>query len=440
MDLLDPPAPPPPTTDRPRHRRAAGRRSAHLARSRRTRRRTRWLRRARRTGLVLALAVAIGLVVWAVLLLTGGDETAEAPADGQVTPAGPVPQQVIAWVRTAEPGGPAIGLTLLAAGEDGSANATFVPSTTLVEIPGVGMDRVGLAHQYGGHALTAATLSNAIGIEIAGSVALDQPALGTLLQRIGGAEVDVPERLVARAADGSGTVAFEPGPQFLNGVRLAAFWAFAERGESELDTFPRQQRALDAMLRAVADADPAAVADALDPHRADLDRTVLSDVIGTAARAAVDGRMTYQLLPVEPLGSADQGLGASFQLLTEEVAALVDAELPGAVPAAGATGPLSLQVLNGVGTPGIGQQVDERLQGMGLRIVRTENARSFDFLETQILIYDETPELLDAARQVQSALGVGTIRVSRQPQSVVDLTVVVGGDFIGRGSSAPAGL
>jgi polyisoprenyl-teichoic acid--peptidoglycan teichoic acid transferase len=90
-----------------------------------------------------------------------------------------------------------------------------------------------------------------------------------------------------------------------------------------------------------------------------------------------------------------------------------------------------VQVLNGVGVPGVGRQVDEAIAGLGLRITLTENARSFDFLDTQIVIYDETPELLAAARQVREAMGVGTILVSRQPQSVVDLTIVVGADFLG---------
>ncbi|MGI9016193.1 MAG: LytR C-terminal domain-containing protein [Euzebya sp.] len=97
-------------------------------------------------------------------------------------------------------------------------------------------------------------------------------------------------------------------------------------------------------------------------------------------------------------------------------------------------------MLNGVGVPGIGQRVDQALQGLDLRIIRTENARSFDFTATQIVIYEETPELLGAARQVQDALGVGTILVSRQPQSVVDMTVVIGGDFIGRGPEVPSGV
>lgn len=97
-----------------------------------------------------------------------------------------------------------------------------------------------------------------------------------------------------------------------------------------------------------------------------------------------------------------------------------------------------VQVLNGVGAPGVGQEVDARLGGESpggddfagsFRIVRTDNADSFDYRLTRIVIYDERPHSHAAAERVHQVLGVGTIQVSRQPQSVVDLAIVVGADF-----------
>jgi hypothetical protein len=89
-----------------------------------------------------------------------------------------------------------------------------------------------------------------------------------------------------------------------------------------------------------------------------------------------------------------------------------------------------VQVLNGVGVPGVGQEVDRLLDRGAFRIVLSDNARSFDFDATQILVYDESERSLAAAQRVQELLGVGTIQVSRQPQSVIDLTIVVGSDFV----------
>ena len=162
----------------------------------------------------------------------------------------------------------------------------------------------------------------------------------------------------------------------------------------------------------------------------DVEADVVLGVLRTLAAAAGDGVLVYSLLPVQPFGTVDADLGVSYQIDDREADALIARQLAGAVPEAGTEGPQLVQVLNGVGRPGIGAEVDARLQGTGVRIVRTDNARSFGFLETQIVIYEETASQLRAAQQVREALGVGSILVSRQPQSVVDLTIVVGRDLL----------
>lgn len=389
----------------------------------------------------MVVVVAVGLLILALRLLDVG--AADAPAAAVDPPAvAPAEQATLLLLREDPATRGAAGISLLATAPDGTATTTFIPSTTLVEIPGVGLDRLGLAQQYGGPGLVLATVENALGIEIDHVASTTQDDLGALLQRIGGAEVDIDQRLVDRAADGTGTVAFESGPQYLNGLRLADYWAFEQRGESELDTFPRQQRALGAMLTALADdVLRESVLTEVPPELAtDADTTFLHTVLGPAAEAAAAQVMVYQLLPVAPFGSADESLGASYQLRAEEVAELVATTFAGSRPEGRGAEALRIQVLNGVGVPGIGQQVDAAIEGLGLRIALTENARSFDFLETQVVVYEESPAALEAARQVQGAMGVGTILVSRQPQSVVDMTVVVGADFVAEAGEAPAGM
>jgi polyisoprenyl-teichoic acid--peptidoglycan teichoic acid transferase len=134
---------------------------------------------------------------------------------------------------------------------------------------------------------------------------------------------------------------------------------------------------------------------------------------------------------VEPFGGAGPDGSASYRLQERGVAALTSGPLAASVPAGGGQEAVRVQVLNGVGVPGIGQEVDRLLKGGPFRIGLTDNARSFDFAETQILIYEESAEAMQAAGQVQQRLGVGRILVSRQPQTVVDVTIVVGADLLG---------
>jgi polyisoprenyl-teichoic acid--peptidoglycan teichoic acid transferase len=353
-------------------------------------------------------------------------------ARGAVTvPDGPG-QDTLLLVRQGEDG-PAAGMTLLAA-EPGQADGVvlFLPVGTLVDIPGVGLDRLGLSHQYGGAALAQATVENLLGVEIDEVAVIDTSGLGSLLGRTGGFTVEVPSRLIVRDDDGTAQVRFEPGEQFLDGRRLAEYWGFVSGSEDELASFSRQQAVLSRLLEVAAD--PGTLEVLAGDGAPQLDTTADGEWVrahlGGLVQARTAGSLRFTLLPVDSFGGDGPDGGATFRPRSAAVTQLVNELLSGSIPADGGGQIIRVQVLNGVGVPGVGQLVDRRLGGGSFRIVLTDNARSFDFADTRILVYDESQRSMDAARRVQDRLGVGTIQVSRQPQSVVDLTVVVGADFL----------
>jgi hypothetical protein len=108
---------------------------------------------------------------------------------------------------------------------------------------------------------------------------------------------------------------------------------------------------------------------------------------------------------------------------------LVDDRLAASRPEDGVAGGRQLQVLNGNGMPGIGVAVAEVLQPAGYRVLLTGNADRFTYEVTRIVVYDEEPDTLAAAREIRDLLGAGQIERSATPQSVVDVTIVVGHDF-----------
>ncbi len=91
---------------------------------------------------------------------------------------------------------------------------------------------------------------------------------------------------------------------------------------------------------------------------------------------------------------------------------------------------IRVQVLNGNGVPGIGQEVADLLVDKGFRVIVSANARRFDYDRSLIIIYDDSPESEAIARKARSLLGGGEIQVSTQDQGIVDLTIVVGKDFL----------
>ena len=402
-----------------------GRRAARRARERRR-------RLHRRVALGLA-GLVVGVAALLATLLLAGQMTdpAVAPYAGADT-AGAPPQQSLLLVQERGGGGSAVTATLLAASADGSGFVLFLPVGTLVDIPGVGLDRLGLALQYGGPELVQSTVENLLGVRVDHVAAVSDAGLAAWLDRVGSLEVDVPGRLVQRLDDGTAQVRFEPGSQPLDGQRLAELWAFRERGEEELDALPRQQRVLDALFTTAgaSEAREALLAGGAPQLQTAAEEAWLGELFATFATARDEERLRFSVLPVEPFGGDGPGGGATYRLRDGETRELVGAHLAGSMPVGGGAEAVRVQVLNGIGVPGVGQMVDRRLERGAFRIVLSDNARSFDFERTQIIIYDEGERSLAAARRVQELLGVGTIQVSRQPQSVVDLTLVVGADFL----------
>jgi hypothetical protein len=335
----------------------------------------------------------------------------------------------------AEEGRAPSSLTVVAGpAEDGRATVLFIPTGTLVEIPGFGTERVGAALGFGGGELVLASIENALGIDVDHHVTVTPELLGDFLGRAGGLSVDVGARLVERSSSGAARVVFDGGTQPLDGARAAEYWTFMSGDEDEFDSLGRQQQiwsALSSALssdetlrdRMLADGAPQLAPDGL----AEEQRMFVADLFADLAAARESGELGFDLLPVKVFGASDGR--QTYRLVDADADALVADRLALSRLEGSDGGRLRVQVLNGVGTPGIGRAIDQRLDGEPVRVVLTDNASDFDHPATRILVYDDNSAVRRAAERVRSRLGVGTIELSRQPQSVVDLTIVVGADF-----------
>jgi polyisoprenyl-teichoic acid--peptidoglycan teichoic acid transferase len=415
------------------------RRSDRHGGGRRTRDRRRRRRQALgRIGLALATVVSVALaVVWAATtfdLSFGGTDGGEAEAAPTATPApgqDPQPAYVFATFDEADPSAGA-DLVMILAHEvaTGEATVVLVASGVVADIPGHGLLPLRQAYTFGAGPLLELSVDNLLGTDLDGAVGLSRQGWSALFSRVGGLTIDVPGQLVQTAPDGTRSVRFQPGEQFLDGPRLAEYLTFRETDETELQRFPRVQRVLEALFDHLA-SDPAHLeavfadgAPMLGTNDPDGLRALFADI----ADARVAGRLQVRTLPVTPVGSGDD---AAYRIVADRAEALVTERLAPSRPTGATATGRRLQILNGNGIPGIGQQVAERLQPAGFRVVLTRNADRFDHQTTRIIVFDDAPEQLAAAQEIRDLLGVGQVEISEVPQAVADITIIVGQDFTG---------
>lgn len=286
-------------------------------------------------------------------------------------------QDVVAWAVSESADEAFVGV--LAAGGGRRPVALLVPGYTVVSIPGYGLATVGDAAALEDPALGTAAMENLLGVRVDAWKATSFEGLSALVDELGGITV---------------------GSDRMSGQDVMEYLGKGGRERR----FIRWRDIVTGLLPSVA-LHPDGLAGVPDG---------IGAVMVPAARKGAD----LVELPVEAIGS---GL---VRPDTEAISSLV-----GRLFVTESRRRVRLVVLNGNGTPGVGERVSRLLGPSGFRLVSTQNAPTFDEERTRIVASD--PEFLNAARQVRRRLGAGRVFLSAHPTGVADVTVVVGQDFGG---------
>jgi LCP family protein required for cell wall assembly len=175
-------------------------------------------------GVLLLLAVACVVLLAYVLLPFGPQRVVVLGSDARADEASRSDTVIVA-----KPGGGALA----------------VPRDTLVEVPGVGQDKLNAAFAYGGPELAVETLEGFLGLSVNGYAVLDFGGVEEIVDAIGGVTVEV-DAPMETSQDG---VAFSipAGTQELDGREALAYARFRGDASADIGRIGRQQRLLGAL-------------------------------------------------------------------------------------------------------------------------------------------------------------------------------------------------
>ncbi|HUR14680.1 MAG TPA: LCP family protein [Mycobacteriales bacterium] len=389
--------------------RPVGRRTARLAEKRRKRQRN------TRIGAVLAgAALLVGAAVF-VAGRAGDDEKKDAVVRTQRT--------VLLQVKGTT--GTAVASALLAhdpAVSEGSV--VLVPPQVIVSVPGFGSQPFGRALATTSVQGSRDALADLMGVTVDGSWVLDTATFAKLVDTVGGIQVDVDVPVMSGR-----TVLLQPGRQRLAGVRALSFGTYLAPAEQEQTRLARLQSVLDGLVGSLPTDVRSLLASLGRGSSPSLAVTVLADVL--AGLKADDGKqqLQYRSLPVIKV---DAGTDETrFRVDAAGTRTLVDELLAASIPAGVRSVGNRVLVLNGVGTPGLGEKVRAKLVPAGFVFVGSRNANAFTYARTQVLVKDATTQGAALGARVAQALGVPTssVKVSDQIGTIADVVVIVGRDF-----------
>jgi hypothetical protein len=382
-------------------------------------RRRRRQRRRRLAGALAALAL-VAAAVTAYALVQRSPEPPSAVQEQRRTQ-----QTLLMQVRAGD--GSALASALLA--HDPAADtaaAVLVPPQVIVDLPGAGSLPFGQALATGDPQGSRNALGDLLGVQVDATWVVDVAAFSALVDQLGGirALVDVP---VVQGAQ----VVVPQGEQTLDGERALALLGFLAEGEQEQARLARVQEVLDGVLNALP-ADVGAVTGTVsglgDGSQVSEPFAVLARLLVGMKQAGDVQQLQYDSLPVIPI---DPGGGVTaFRIDAEAARALVDRVLAQSVPAGARQSGNRVLVLNGVGTPGLGDAVRAKLVAADFVFVASRNAERFGYQSTQVLVPEATPEAQQLGVRVAEALGVEPDVRQADLGTIADAVVLVGADFV----------
>lgn len=417
-----------PPLERAGHRRAPGPRTRARRSLQRARRRQVLLR------LVVGTVVAVGVVVAAGFLRNLGSK--DRKGEGSSGGAAPATQQTWLWIGTlaSDPSGEANWLTLFSWDKDKKKGfIMYVPRSTAVEIPGFGggPEVVSKALALGGEPTLISSLSNLLGVRFDHYLKISDQGMQALFDKFGGVTIDVERKLSRKDPDGRVRVIFAEGRQHLDGTRIAEYLTYIDESGDEIARAVRHALVWSATLEQFREKAPEEFGRVFAESK-DLFVTSAegNQVLGFLTQFVSVGaeKVQFETLPVEA-----QAVQAGLQIYApdaEAIERMVDRYLAGSRPGSGGSRGRRIQILNGNGVPGIGEEVANKLIPKGFKVVLGANANRFDYPITQIVIYSDSKQAEQIAGQIREALGVGEIVISRQKQTIVDVTIVVGRDYL----------
>jgi LytR cell envelope-related transcriptional attenuator/LytR_cpsA_psr family len=277
------------------------------------------------------------------------------------------------------------------ASDDRPASFFTVPSELTMTVPGRG-ETTATQVAAGSPETMRIALSNTFGVWAEHYAVLDLDGLAAVVDRAGGIRVRVPGFYATDAGD------LGPGAARLQGDQVSAL--LTVDGDD-------------------GDARWAAVVQGLLRRTIRIDR---QDLVASSALRGV-GRVLRRA----------EGAGLALFPTVSVAASVVIPSQPAldqqVASVFGASMPVPVIVENGVGTPGLGEDVAALLLPEGFRIAVSRNAEPFGFERTRVVANGQ--DAVGDARRIAEALGVGRVGVSQVPSGLGDITIIVGEDFTG---------
>ncbi len=332
-----------------------------------------------------------------------------------------------------------------------------IPRDTRVQIPGRGWEKAAHAYAYGGIPLLRETIVNYLGLPINYYLLVNYDSFPSIVDLIGGVEIDVERRMVYNDYAGKLFINIPKGPQVLTGKTALHYVRFRHDALGDIGRVKRQQDFIKSVLKkiqtpAMITKIPELAKKTIDLVNSDMTPaqalqlgSYLSDLppenlnfFTLPGKAAYIANLSYWIGDITAASTLLSGSGETPSTVSgdqeplEEVVSgdKGDNDLTPSLDLKAILSEMKtpVAVLNGAGVSGLGKDSATALQKIGVDVNHIGNAKHYDYRTTTIQYPEKgNDDVSGTASALGKIVGVNSRLITRS-SAVPHVTLIVGKD------------
>lgn len=296
-----------------------------------------------------------------------------------------------------------------------------IPRDTRVEIPGRGMDKINHAYAFGGIDLISKTVRSFLDIPLHFYVVADFEGFVSIIDALGGVEVDVEKEMHYVDKAGGVKIDLYPGKQILDGEKALEYIRFRQDKLGDLGRIKRQQKLAIALVNKIMKYNsvlkiPQLLEEVKDCINTNIE---LQDVITLANLFSGVSQEKFKFETIQCTPVYIEGISylePNVEEVRQRINSLLYSQNSG----------IKVEVLNGNGISGVAHRIAKELELQGFEIVNIGNADNFNYEKTKIVVYSKKVNLDNEFKRLFKDF---EIVKDYQTNTDLDLVIILGRDM-----------
>ncbi len=310
-----------------------------------------------------------------------------------------------------------------------------IPINTLMDIPGFGLESTDKAVEFGGMDLLMLTLKKSLAMDVNRYIIFD---IKSIVDKIGGININLDSELTISNFENDEEIILQPGDNKLNGTTAVSYLKYYSGTIKDvpISQTANQKKIFDAILVAVNGENDEDLQKNLNSvsnfYETNLSDEEIFQLFSTFAKLQEESNSVY---PLDVTSVELEGGNIFYVPDISKLSSIFDLQQQGTESTILNKVTSDLQILNGVGTPGIAGQVSNLFKDLKyddgtskFNVLQAKDADNYNYTATQIVVNSSDASYMALAEEIKTILKVGNI-TQNSDAPTQNIVIIVGADY-----------